>query len=204
MEDAGAGNQPVATGLDDGFHVVHGDTAIDFDAKSEATFATELGKPANLVQGVRDEPLAAEAWVDAHDQNVVGNIEDIFEQRDRGCGIQDYTGLRAVRLNVANDAVEVSGSLKMDGDLIGTGFHEQRGVLVGIRNHQVKVEDAFGDFADGFDNRRTESEVGDEVAIHDIDVQHGGAAAFDFGYFVAKMGEVGREDGRQNMGHLQG
>ncbi len=44
-------------------------------------------------------------------------------------------------------------------------------------------------------HRRPEGDVGDEVAVHDVDVDDGAAAALGCRDFVGQMGEVGGQDG---------
>jgi len=53
----------------------------------------------------------------------------------------------------------------------------------------------------GLDDRWAEGDVGDEVAVHDVDVEEGGATAFDQGDFVGEVGEVRCEDGCCQFDH---
>jgi hypothetical protein len=41
------------------------------------------------------------------------------------------------------------------------------------------------------------------VAIHDIDVQHGGASALDFGDIFAQSRKIGREDAGEDFDHAE-
>ena len=93
------------------------------------------------------------------------------------------------------------GGFVVNRDLVRAGFDEQRRVFVGVRNHQVNVQYALRDFADRFHNRRADRQVRDEVAIHDVDVQHGCASALHARDFFAKAREVGRKDGGKDVGH---
>ena len=74
--------------------------------------------------------------------------------------------------------------------------------VVGVFDHQVAVEGEFGDGAEGLDHGRAEGDVGDEVAVHDVDVEDGAAAALGGCDFVGEMGEVGGEDGECQFDHL--
>ncbi len=100
-------------------------------------------------------------------------------------GIQHDARARAVALDEVKSAVEMGGGFIMHRNLIGAGFNEDGRVGVGVVDHQVDVEREFGDLADRFNHRRTESQIGDEMAVHYVDVEHGGAAAFHFGDIVA-------------------
>ena len=46
-----------------------------------------------------------------------------------------------------------------------------------------------------------DGDVGDEVAIHDVDVEHRAAGGFERGDGVGEACEVGGEDGGENLGH---
>jgi hypothetical protein len=54
----------------------------------------------------------------------------------------------------------------------------------------------------GLDHRRAEGDVGDEVAVHDVDVDDGAAAALGCCDFVGKMGEIGAQNGECQFDHL--
>ncbi len=96
-------------------------------------------------------------------------------------------------------AIEVRAGFLMDRDQIRAGLHEGGGELVGIANHEVAVELQLRDFAEGFDDRRSEGDVGDEVAVHHIDVEHRDACGFDLLDVVGKAGEVRCEDGGEDF-----
>ena len=61
--------------------------------------------------------------------------------------------------------------------LVRAGFDENGSIAVGIGNHEVQIQLEGGDPADGFDDGRTHGEVRHEMSIHDVDMEHGGAAA---------------------------
>ena len=65
----------------------------------------------------------------------------------------------------------------------------------------MAVEGELGDGADGLDHGRAEGDVGDEVAVHDVDVDDGAAAALGRGDFVGEVGEVRGEDGEAEFDH---
>ena len=67
--------------------------------------------------------------------------------------------------------------------------------VVGGRGHQVGVEGDLGVFAHAGDDGRTEGEVGDEVAVHDVQVEEVGAGVLDVADFGGESGEVGGEEG---------
>jgi hypothetical protein len=58
----------------------------------------------------------------------------------------------------------------------------------------MAVEDFLRGAADGFDDGRAEGDVGDEVAVHDVEVDPVGAGGIDCGHLFAEAGKVGRKD----------
>jgi len=50
---------------------------------------------------------------------------------------------------------------------------------------KVNVELNARNLTDGLDHRDFDADIGDEVAIHDVHVEEGGAGAFDLGDFIA-------------------
>ena len=45
-------------------------------------------------------------------------------------------------------------------------------------------------------HRHADREVGDEMAVHDVDVQPVGAGRFDIGHLGSKIEKIGGQDGR--------
>ena len=66
----------------------------------------------------------------------------------------------------------------------------------------MDVELGLRDLANRTDQRRTHRQIGDKMAVHDVDVDHGGAAAFDSMDFVGQPGKIGRKNGRNNQSHV--
>ena len=114
---------------------------------------------------------------------------------DRSGGIDDHGGFAAVRADQMERAIQVHAGFLMDGDPVGAGFGEGGDEVVGILDHQVAVERHVADgFAERGDDRRADGDVGDEVAVHDVDVKNG-AAAVDGGLRLsAELREVGGEN----------
>jgi hypothetical protein len=59
----------------------------------------------------------------------------------------------------------------------------------------VAIERQRRDGANGLDDRRPKGDVGDEVAVHHVDMHDGAAALGSEGDLVGKMRKVGGEDG---------
>jgi len=195
-EDGVAGDEEVGSGADDVGHSGQIDAAIDFNAVPEATRFADARERFYFAQRAFDEVLAAEAGIHGHDQNVVDDVENFVEGIYWCSGIDDHSRLASVRTDEMERAIEVDAGFLMDGNPVGAGLGEGFDEVVGIFDHQVAVE---WDVADGFaqrgDYRRADSDVGDEMTVHDVDMEHG-AASVDGGLCLgAELGEVGGEDG---------
>ena len=59
---------------------------------------------------------------------------------------------------------------------VGTGVEVPADRPVDVVDHEVDVERARRDSLEGLDDRRTDREVGHEVAVHDVDVDEVRAA----------------------------
>jgi hypothetical protein len=91
--------------------------------------------------------------------------------------------------------VEMDAGFLVNGNPIGAGFGERRYEFVGSFNHEMTIERDTANLLERGDDRRTDCEIGDEVAIHDVDVQKGCPALDGRLGFCAKAGKVSREIG---------
>ena len=76
-------------------------------------------------------------------------------------------------------------------DVVGAGLGEGGEVGIGRADHQVHVERQARVRAQRLQHQRAEAEVGDEMAVHDVQVQPVGAGGLDRLDLVAQAGEVG-------------
>ena len=79
---------------------------------------------------------------------------------------------------------------RMHADMIGTCLGKGGDVGIDRGDHQMHVQLHRGMRAQGFDDQRAEGDVGDEMAVHDIQMQPFRAGALHrFGFF-AQAGEI--------------
>ena len=118
----------------------------------------------------------------------------MLQHRLAGPRIERDAGLLAEAADHLQRAIQVTVGLGVHGDDVGAGL----GVLreVGLRriDHQVHVERLRGVLADGADHRRAERQIGDEVAVHHVDMHEVATGFVDGAHLLAQSGEVGRED----------
>ena len=91
--------------------------------------------------------------------------------------------------------MEVAADLLMDAHHVRACLGEVREKVVGILDHEVAVERELRHPAQGLDHGRPEGNVRHEVAVHDVDVDDGSAAALGCCNFVGEVREVGGQDG---------
>ena len=96
----------------------------------------------------------------------------------------------------------VARSFEMEGDEVGPRLDVVIDDIVGIRHHEVRVDGKRGAGFDLLQDARTEREVGNEMAVHDIVVHPiRGRDGVEIG---AEPHEVGGQDGRcdgDRLGH---
>jgi hypothetical protein len=72
-------------------------------------------------------------------------------------------------------AVEVDAGFLMDGDPVDASLGEGGDEFVGPFNHEMAIEGHLGNLAKRRDYRRADRKIGDEVPVHDVDVENGRA-----------------------------
>jgi len=88
-------------------------------------------------------------------------------------------------------------SFLMHRNPIDAGFGECGDEFVGLFDHQVTIEGDPRDLAKRGDHGRADRKVRNEMAVHDVDVNHGRAALDGAGNLLAEVGEICREYGRR-------
>ena len=94
----------------------------------------------------------------------------------------------------------VGAGFGMDENVVGTGFGELGEERVDRCDHQVDVEGQAGVAAEFGDDGSAEAHVGDEMTVHDVEMEPVGAGTLDGGDLVGEAGEIGREQARGDEG----
>jgi len=200
-EDGIAGDEQLRSCLDDLSHRVVSHAAVHFDFKCQAQLLADFRETPDFIQRKGDEFLSAEAGIHAHDEDVVDHGQDIDDEVDPGGGIENDAGLHAMLRDVLERAMEMAAGLVMDADPVGSCFGQGGDEFVWVLDHQVAVERQGGGLAEALDDRGAEGNVGDEMAIHDVDMDDGAATELSRGNLVGQVGEVGGEDGGEKLDH---
>ena len=194
LEYSAACDQDLSTGAHNVRYGVVVDTAAHFNAKFHAARLADSREQLNFSQGGVDEGLATKPRVHAHDKDMVNERKNLIDGVDRSAGIYNHSGLAPVRRDEAKGAIKMDASFLVDGDPIGSGFGERPDEFVRSFNHKVTVERHPGDLAERSYNRRSDRNIGDEVAIHDVHVENGRSALDGRLRFRAKPSEVSRKN----------
>ena len=88
----------------------------------------------------------------------------------------------------------MAADLLVDRHHVCAGFGEVSDEIVGVFHHHVAVERELRNGAERLDHGRAEGDVGDEVAVHHVDVDDGRTAGFRGIDGVSQMGEVRRQN----------
>ena len=112
--------------------------------------------------------------------------------------VQDHAGLAAELADTPEHAVQVDRRrrLCMDQDVVGAGPHEVVEVALGLDDHEVHVQRLGGGAAHCLDHHRPDANVGNEAAVHDVDVNPVGTRGVDRANLLGQAAEVGGEDRR--------
>ena len=143
----------------------------------------------------RDEGLAAKTGVNAHDEDVVKVIQDVAQSLNGSSRIKDDTGFSAFVPYESQSSLKVSGRFQVHADHVRPCVNKRFDKLVRVLDHEVSVKGQFGAAADLRHNRGPEGDVGDEMPIHDVEVDNIRPAPVNPGDLLAQTAEVGGEKG---------
>ena len=107
--------------------------------------------------------------------------------------IQGHTWTHAGLPDGAQCSVQVNASLCMNRENVGTQIGKMSDIPVGCFNHEVHVEGLFGMTANGSNDRHAITDVGDEHAVHDINVVPIGVTVVYHGYVAGQVSKVSGE-----------
>ena len=96
-------------------------------------------------------------------------------------------------------AVEIHSPFLMDQERIRAGVGKGLQVQVGIFNHQMNFERQAADGPKGLDHRWTNRDIGDEMAVHDVDMDPIGARLLGCGHLLSQPRKIGRQNGWSDL-----
>src|SRR5260370_22818682 len=193
--DSGTCYQQIGSGFDYQRSSCLVDATIDFDIAVEAAFGNHLAQADDFGQRFGDELLAAEAGVDGHDKHHVDQGEYIFEQEDGRRRVERDRCHFARYSDLLDDAVQVRANLLVNDNHVGSGLREILDVSFGVGNHQMGFEREPGAAVHFLDDHWSHCNIGDEMAVHNIDLDALAAPCLGLAFLFAETGEVGGKYG---------
>lgn len=106
-------------------------------------------------------------------------------------GVEGNARLLAASLDQLDGAVGMRPCFGMKGDDVGTRIGKSLHIGIDRRDHQVDIENFFGGFPQRGHDRRAESQVRNEMAVHHIQMDVIGPARVDRRDFSPQLGEIG-------------
>ena len=87
-------------------------------------------------------------------------------------------------------AMEMRAGLYVNREIVRSCLCELGDKGIGVRNHEVDVEGQLSDFSERRYDRRTDGQIGDEMSVHDIDMEDVGPRPFHGCHFLGQSGKV--------------
>ena len=151
---------------------------------------------AQLGQGAGNETLAAKSGVDRHQQDDIKLVHYVIHPFQRRGRIEHNTGLAAMVADQLQRAVHMAAGFGMERDDVGAGLGKHGHQAVHRLHHQMHINRYLHMRPDGFAHQRADSEIGDVVVVHHVEMHQIGASGFNGPHFFTQTGKVGRQDGR--------
>ena len=96
----------------------------------------------------------------------------------------------------------MGAGFRVHGNDVCTGFRKGRHEDIDGRDHKMDIEGLAAVRPQGLHHAGPDGQVGDEVAVHDVNMDIIGAGFVDRAHFFAQSGEVRRQDRGRYTGAL--
>src|SRR5262249_38161886 len=120
-------------GLHDPRCIFWSNSAVDLDIDRACSY--QGAYVAQLVDGCRNERLAAKTGVYRHDENEINQVDDMLDARYRCSRVQGDTGLLAQAADCLQRAMNVRTSFDVNRDYVRAGFRESLKIWIAWRDH---------------------------------------------------------------------
>ena len=200
-KDGVSRDQPLSPRLADGRGGRGIDPSVDFEDRGAGVPVGQFPGSSEPFESDWHERLSTESGLDAHDEDEVDVLDPSFDQRiEVAQRPNGNTQSDPEPMSLRGHGGRIDLQLGVHGALIGSGFGERFEIGQGIGDHEVRVEKGTGVRADRFYQRRTERDVGDEVPVHDIEMEHLGTGTFYGADVSTQRGKVRTENRWEDTG----
>ena len=172
--------------------------------QAEPLGADRLREPFHAGQRVGEERLAAPAGVHRHDEDEVAEAHRLVEGRERRPRVDRHPRRRAPRPDELRESVKMRLRLHVDRDARRAGVE----VLVErperFLDHQMDVERDLRVPSERAEDQGTDRQVGDEVPVHDVEMDEVGPGLLARRDRLVEAPEVRGQEGRgdpDGVGH---
>ena len=125
-------------------------------------------------------------------------LEPKISKRGAAFRVEDDSGLDPQRTDVVDETVRVLFFFDMERDVFGLERSEKIDEEGVVLYHQMDVEGFGGSFGYGVNDDRSDREIGDEMAVHHIDVHKIASRIADGADIAGQIAEIGGEDTRSD------
>ncbi len=192
------------------------DAAIDLDIERGQRFGSEAllcddpafpngivvaicARQPDLFENFRHELLSSEPRTDGHQENQVALIEILWDHGERSFRAECKTGFLSAFPDEGKGVLDILCRFKMKRDTVGSFPDEALDIIEWIVDHEMDVEKKPSSSIDRSQCSGSQGEIGNEMAIHDIDMDGIGACLFDSLCLVGKTAEITGENRRVDL-----
>ncbi len=175
------------------------DSSIHANAIVEFIFSPPISNLLDFGQGFMDEFLAAETRVHCHNEDEVNFVQKRLEERD-GCGrIDSKAHFFAKLFDFPDERFHFLAKFHMDDNLVRARFGKRFQKDFRARTHEMNIKKKIGgQRTDGFYHLRAKGNIGNKMAVHDVEMQPISLGMSRSGGSFSKGGVVGCKQGRRN------
>ena len=201
FEDGRAGDEHVSPCFDEsgGSLAVH--ASIDFNQSGGVFSVNQFAKSASLVHAAFNEFLSSEARIHGHQHHQVQITNDFLQRGNRCVGIQRHARHHSFCLDLLDDTVEMDAGFIVD-------IHDFRAErldfcneFLRLHNHQMHVQRFAGVLSHCLHDGKAERDVGNEDAVHDVQMKPVAVAFVHHVEVALQIAEVGGEKGGSDEWH---
>jgi len=139
-----------------------------------------------------------ESWFDTHNQHHINYLKPFSHGFDGRCRLDRDADTRPTRAYQCNAAGRVGAGFEVERHHIGPRLSETLHIAFRLDDHQMHVKQLAGRIAHGFQHGKPERNVGDEHAVHHVDMHPLSRTAVEHANRAVKVTEIGRKYRRGN------
>ena len=137
-----------------------------------------------------DVALSTKTWVHSHHQDHVDKIKNVLNGARRRVWVERYSSSGTHGANVFDSAVQVRACFGVHDEALTSSFDVALRHHVRCVDHEVRFKRLGGVRTHSGNHVRSEGEVGDELAVHHIELDDVDAGLIQCMDLFTKLGEI--------------